>query len=343
MVPLIDVSPLFGPPGPNRDNADRAIATAANESGFLTIAGPSELVPTATSTRKAMMAVFALRDSSQHALWRNFYEPSNANIYRGWSPRSSDVGVDIYDLGPDVVSDRGGSIVSGDDPLLGATPFPTPSEMPGWRDTVASYYLAMERLGAAVMSSVARNLGVDEHHFDHAFRGGISTLRLMRYELPPVDPAVDAVTDPGVPRRGEHVDSGFVTLLCQHGVAGLAAKLRSGEWVDVPPVDGHLAVNFGGLLERWTEGRFRATPHRVISHGTTRFSIPFFYEPRADAVIEPLPVDGATPFEPFTYGDHLWAAMSKFPNFTGIADLRVPRGVKQASSFEMTGRHRLPF
>ncbi len=324
---MIDVVPLFGPPGPDRDRVDRAIADAAGESGVLTIAGPSELVPTAASTRDAMLAVFALSDASQHSLWRNFYEPSNANVYRGWSPRSSDVGVDIYDLGPDVVPDRPGWAASNDDPLLGSTPLPPPSELPRWRETVAAYYLAMELLGEAFMRSVARCVGIDGHHFDAAFTGGISTLRLMRYELSPADPTLDSAGEPDMPRRGEHVDSGFVTLLCQHGVAGLAVKLRSGEWVEVPPVDGHIAVNFGGLLERWTEGRFRATPHRVISHGTTRFSIPFFYEPRADAMIEPLPLEGSAAFEPFTYGDHVWAAMSKFPNFTGIADLRTPRGV----------------
>lgn len=328
MVPLIDVEALFGSPGPNRNRTDRAIARAASDSGFMTIAGPSELVPTNASTRDAMLAVFDLPDSSQRALWRNFYEPTHTNVYRGWSPRSGDVGVDIYDMGPDVVADRVGWAASANDPLLGPTPFPAPEALPGWQETVARYYVAMERLGEAIMRSVARSLGVDEHHFDDAFRGGISTLRLLRYELPPVD----AITEPGMPRRGEHVDSGFLTLLCQHGVAGLAAKLRSGEWVDVPPADGHLAVNFGGLLERWSEGRIRATPHRVISKGRTRFSIPFFYEPRADAVIEPLPLEGSITFEPFTYGDHLWAAMSKFPNFTGIADLRSPRGVQQSEN-----------
>ncbi len=342
VIPVIDVEALFGPSCPDRDNADRVIAATASESGFLTIAGPSELVPTAASTRDAMLAVFSLPDRGQRALWRNFYEPSNANVYRGWSPRTSEVGVDIYDMGPDIVAFGEGPVECGDDPLLGATPFPTPHELPGWHETVASYFVAMERLGAALMRSVARSLGVDEDHFDNAFRGGISTLRLLRYELQADDATNDATAtddatnkathdsthEPGMPRRGEHVDSGFVTLLCQHGVAGLAVKLRNGEWVEVPPVDGHLVVNFGGLLERWTEGRFRATPHRVISHETTRFSIPFFYEPRADAVIEPLPIEGTTPFEPFTYGDHLWTAMSKFPNFTGIADLRAPRGLK---------------
>jgi hypothetical protein len=47
-------------------------------------------------------------------------------------------------------------------------------------------------------------------------------------------------------------------------------------------------------------------------------------------VIAPLPIRDAVPFEPFSYGDHLWSAMSAFPNFTGIADLRTPRGIAAA-------------
>lgn len=63
----------------------------------------------------------------------------------------------------------------------------------------------------------------------------------------------------------ERADSGFVTLLAQDGVEGLQAKNLSGEWIDVPPADNTLAVNFGQLLERWTGGRVRATRHRVIA------------------------------------------------------------------------------
>lgn len=327
MVPLIDVVPLLGAAGRERDRADQEIASAAHNTGLFTIAGPSEIVPTAQANREALLAVFGLAPHVQRTLWRNFYDKSHPSVYRGWSPRSSDVGVDIYDMGSDVVPGRSNH-ADEDDPLLGTTPTPEHSEIPGWHEAVASYFVSMERLGAAIMCSIARVLGIDEHHFDDAFHDGISTLRLLRYELPPVDPADDLeLTDRGMPRRGEHVDSGFVTLLCQHGVAGLSAKLRNGEWVEVPPTDGHLTVNFGGLLERWTEGRIRATPHRVVSEGHTRCSIPFFYEPRADAVIEPLPIPGAASFEPFSYGDHLWKAMSKFPNFTGISDLRTPRGV----------------
>lgn len=101
------------------------------------------------------------------------------------------------------------------------------------------------------------------------------------------------------------MDSGLLTLLAQDGVAGLQARHLSGEWIDVPPVEGGLAVNFGKVLER--------------------MSIPFFYEARADAEIRPLPLDGAAQFEPFYYGDHLWATTTQFLEFKGMESLRIPR------------------
>ena len=125
--------------------------------------------------------------------------------------------------------------------------------------------------------------------------------------------------------------SGFVTLLAQDGVEGLQALAASGEWVDVPPREGTVAVNFGGLLERWTGGRIKATQHRVLSPGRQRFLDPFFYEPRVDALIEPLPLPGAAPFGPFIYGDHLWRAMLKFPTYKGMDGLRKPRGIPTAA------------
>ena len=124
-----------------------------------------------------------------------------------------------------------------------------------------------------------------------------------------------------------HVDSGFVTLLAQDGVAGLQAEDSCGRWTDVPAEEGSLAVNFGGLLERWTGGRVRATRHRVIGYGTPRYSIPFFYEPAADALIETLPLPDTPCIAPFRYGDHLWSAMMRFPEFRGLEGARIPRGV----------------
>jgi isopenicillin N synthase-like dioxygenase len=71
-------------------------------------------------------------------------------------------------------------------------------------------------------------------------------------------------------------------------------------------------------------GRIAATEHRVIGTGRERMSIPFFYEARADAEIRPLPMDAADAFEPFLYGDHLWATTTKFVEFKGMEPLRKP-------------------
>jgi isopenicillin N synthase-like dioxygenase len=325
VLEVIQIGPLFGS-GPERDHVDAAVGVAASTVGVLVISGPAELVPCGAAARGPMLRVFALAPEDQHALWRRSYAPENVAVYRGWSPRGGEIAVDIYDLGPDVAHARR---ATSDDPLLGLTPLPARRLMPGWHEAVADYYRAMERVGAALMRSLARWLGLSETFFEAAFADGISTLRLMRYELLPETAPAGAGPRPR-PGRGEHVDSGFVTLLAQHGEGGLQAQTRAGEWIEIPALDEAIVVNFGALLERWTSGRVRATPHRVISVAPTRYSIPFFFEPRADAVIAPLPIRDAVPFEPFSYGDHLWSAMSAFPNFTGIADLRTPRGIAAA-------------
>jgi len=121
-----------------------------------------------------------------------------------------------------------------------------------------------------------------------------------------------------------HTDSGFVTVLAQDGVPGLQARARDGRWIDVPARDEALAVNFGQVLERWSSGRIRATEHRVIGAGQERFSVAFFHEARADAQIRPLPIDDPQSFEPFLYGDYLWARITEFVEFRGMQGQRRP-------------------
>jgi isopenicillin N synthase-like dioxygenase len=192
----------------------------------------------------------------------------------------------------------------------------------------------MLRVGEALMHSFARSMNLPEDFFDRSFEHGISTLRLIRY--PPrvdLDQAAAHHPDVWVEREGRrchvsgaaHVDSGLVTLLAQDRVPGLQARHRAGHWIDIPPLDGTLAVNFGKVLERWSRGRMKATEHRVIGSDRERASIPFFYEARVDAAIRPLPMDPPDCFEPFLYGDHLWDRVTGFVEFHGMAGLRQAR------------------
>ncbi|MBV8449085.1 MAG: isopenicillin N synthase family oxygenase [Hyphomicrobiales bacterium] len=337
MIPLIDITPLYGKDGAQRRAADAEVMRAATGSGFITVMADSKLLPATRARRAEMLKLFLMPAQEKRKLWRQKYAPEHSNIYRGYFPLLPGPvqNAEGYDMGPDIAHSRRAD--AGDDPLLGATPFPSEEALPGWRAATADYYRALERTGQVLMASIARGLGLEERFFDGAFEGGNSTLRFLHYperDVAEIGEGATFAEHKGTTRRiigRAHVDSGFVTLLAQDGVEGLQALAASGEWVDVPPREGSVAVNFGGLLERWTGGRIKATQHRVLSPGRPRHSIPFFYEPRVDAIIEPLPLPGVEAFAPFVYGDHLWQSMLKFATYKGMDAMRKPRGIPQAA------------
>lgn len=334
MIPRIEIAPLFGPAGPGRDSVDAAIMAAARDHGFMTVTGLPEPKWLGPEIRRDLLRLFTLPQDEQRKLWRQKFDPSRTNVYRGWFPAQHNAVTckEGIDMGPDVA--YGASVIDPTDPLREETPLPEEAVLPGWRATAGGYYRAMERVARELMRSVARGLSLSETTFDRAFEGGISTLRLIRYPLRDAD-ALATIKDPDlwdthdgvrhVMSGRAHVDTGLMTLLAQDGVAGLQARSKAGDWVEVPPEEGSLAVNFGKVLDRWTGGRLKATEHRVIGVGRERFSIPFFYEPRVDLEVAPLPLPDVEPFEPFLFGDYLWATTTKFVEFHGMEGLRPPR------------------
>ncbi|MFO1091329.1 MAG: 2OG-Fe(II) oxygenase family protein [Hyphomicrobiales bacterium] len=336
MIPIIDVSSLFDGPSKARERADAAILEAAHDPGFITVTGLPDAVPSGPRTRASLLRLFALPEAEKRKLWRQKFDPARPNIYRGWFPLQD--GHATYkegiDMGPDVA--HGQALVDDNDPLREATPVPDENVLPGWLTDVSAYYRGMELTCNRLMRSIARSLNLPETAFDDMFRSGISTLRLIRYPVRTAQSFGDGSnpelwTNHNGERRyvigRPHVDSGFLTLIAQDGVDGLQARSTAGDWIDVPPLEGSFALNFGNTLESMTGGRLRATEHRVIGSSRERFSIPFFYEPRVDAVVSPLPLAGIKPFEPYLYGDHLWATTTRFVEFLGLEPLRPPRGV----------------
>ena len=332
-IPSINVGSLFHGSSRQRDFTDRSIMMAAATPGFMVVRGFPPDVPTGCVARTELLRLFQLPETETRKLWRQKFDSTRPNVYRGWFPLqtgflTSKEGIDI---GADVL--YGPAVVRSDDPLHEPTPLPSATVLPGWHASVAAYYRAMEKVSQALMRSIARGLSLNEHFFDSAFERGLSTLRLLRYPIrTDTEQAAGADPDVWVTHEGvrsyingaPHVDSGFLTLLAQDGISGLQARHRNGVWLDVPPADDGLALNFGKVLELWCNGRIRATEHRVIGCGRERMSIPFFYEARADAEISPLPMDGAGSFKPFLYGDYLWATTTQFVEFKGMESLRKP-------------------
>lgn len=332
-IPVIEVSPLFGGPGAARDEIDRQVCEAASRVGFMTIAGAPLGEAAGREARSSLLRLFGLPNDQQRRLWKKNFAPENPNLYRGWFPLESGEprSREGFEIGPDVVRELPDAA---DDLLFEPSVFPAEDQLPGWRRDAVAYYQAMESIGYALLASISRGIGIPENIFRDAFDDGISTLRLLRYPGRPdgeplaaelekyfmtwADERVEVVC-------GGHVDSGLVTILAQCDAPGLQAQATGGRWVDVPPTDDGLVINFGGLLARWTGGRVRATMHRVLSSGAERYSIPFFFEPRPNTVIAPLPLEGIEPFAPFQFGDHLWATTTKFPENHGLEHLRPAR------------------
>lgn len=145
----------------------------------------------------------------------------------------------------------------------------------------------MSRVGDELLRAIAVSLQLPEDYFDEPFRDSPAWMgKLVHY----VGGAVEAAGDQGV---GAHADYGFVTLLLQDAVGGLEVlPPGASEWTPVEPIPGALVVNLGEMLEVATEGYLAATIHRVQAPppGVDRYSVPFFWSPRLDAVIEPVPL-----------------------------------------------------
>lgn len=97
----------------------------------------------------------------------------------------------------------------------------------------------MERVGKILVTVLAESLDLEKDYFtkgccsDH-----MGTLGLMHY------PEVSRKDTWGV---GQHTDYGFLTMLMQHG-AGLQAKTRKDEWVDVHPIPNTFVINIGDII-----------------------------------------------------------------------------------------------
>ncbi len=58
----------------------------------------------------------------------------------------------------------------------------------------------------------------------------------------------------------------------------------------MPYVPNSFVVNSGDMMHRWTNGRYKSTPHRALPPvGRDRYAIPYFFGPHFDTMIDCLP------------------------------------------------------
>ena len=113
---------------------------------------------------------------------------------------------------------------------------------------------------------------------------------------------------------GSHTDSECFTILHQTR-PGLQVMNSQGDWFDVAPLDGTFVVNTGDILETWSNGHFKSSPHRVLNVAAERYSLPLFFAPDFDVEVAPLK-NFVTPPHPSAYpplisGKHILSEYAK--------------------------------
>jgi Isopenicillin N synthase and related dioxygenases len=217
--------------------------------------------------------------------------------------------------------DDGHPLVKAGTPMHGRNLFP--SQIPLFRETVLGYTVAMTELGHTLMEGIALSLGLEASYFtDRYTKDPLILFRIFHY------PAITSLPE-DEPRWGvgEHTDYGVLTILKQDDSGGLQVKSRSG-WMAARPLTGAFVCNIGDMLDRMTGGRYRSTPHRVLSPTQRdRLSFPFFFDPNFNAEVQPIELNEVlrddkherwdrTSVHDFsgTYGEYLLGKVSKvFP------------------------------
>jgi len=174
-----------------------------------------------------------------------------------------------------------------------------PSNLLGFKEVVLDYLGQIEKLGRSFLPLWAASLNLPHDYFEKYFATPHTGLTLLHY--PPQKKIGDRQY--GI---APHTDNAFMTFLAQANISGLAVRMPSGHWRAVDIIPGTLLVNTGNVMVRWTNGEYLSTKHRVINFNEVdRYSIPVFFGPSGDAVVEVVPTcqgpNRQAKFEPATY------------------------------------------
>ncbi|MBA1272341.1 2-oxoglutarate and iron-dependent oxygenase domain-containing protein [Stutzerimonas azotifigens] len=281
-LPIIDIAPLYRSDESGHLEVARQIDSACREWGFFYIKGHPISVE-----RLAALTDYARRFFAQSSDEKLRIDITKSSHHRGYGAiateqldpsRPSDL-KETFDMGFHMPSDHP-DVLAGK-PLRGPNRHP---DMDGWQALVEGHYRDMQDLACTLLRAIALALGIERDFFDRRFVEPISVFRMIHY------PPRNTASSEDQQGAGAHTDYGCVTLLHQDQAGGLQVQNVRGEWIDAPPIEDTYVVNIGDMMARWSNDRYKSTPHRVVSPlGVDRYSMPFFAEPHPDTEISCLP------------------------------------------------------
>jgi len=271
MIPRIDAQAFLA------DDVDvvAQVRVAAREIGFLTVHNSPIPIDDIKDVFAAYAGFFALPAAQKNAV-----NMAQTGSNRGWGASGSEQ-VDP-DANPDYkqVFDCGFEIDGSE--LAAYAPNQWPEVPAEFRVLIENYYARALAFSGDLLAAIVGAIGEDAAYFRTQFDQPMALLRGNYY---PPRPANAGSKDFGI---ATHTDYGCLTLLAMDGTPGLEVRKRGGGWIPVSAPVGEFVINFGEMLEMWTQKRVVATPHRVVGGTDERMSIPLFYNPNATANVAPI-------------------------------------------------------
>eukprot|EP00040_Diaphanoeca_grandis_P017581 m.91924 g.91924 ORF g.91924 m.91924 type:complete len:440 (+) comp26510_c0_seq2:129-1448(+) len=160
---------------------------------------------------------------------------------------------------------------------------------PPYEQVLDTLYERQNVLGSALLEAFGEMLGLQPTIFKKMFEqgdGDFGTIRLLRYPGGELSEEEAAKANIGI---SAHTDFEAFTLMHQDA-PGLQFMPANGDgWIDAPVRPKEFVVIVGDVLERFTNGMLKATPHRVALTPHARCSIIRFNGVAPGTIIAPLP------------------------------------------------------
>lgn len=279
-IPVLDLAQLDEGPGA-RAQLFSEMREACETTGFFYARNHG--VPAAASDRifEQCHRLFALPKAdlqelamTRSPLYRGFLEVGQ----RGTNlQRPPDI-LEAFNLGQDYGPDHPGVIAR--KPLHGPNQWP---DLPGFKEAVEEWQGEMHRLMHTILRATCGAMDLSYEQIGPWFEKPLCQMRLLHY--PPQPPEIGHMMG-----ARPHQDTSFMTILLQDDRGGLEVEARNGEWLQAPPRPDMFVVNVGEYLELLTSGVCYPAKHRVVNRsGRDRYSVPFFFSPNFDTVVDPLP------------------------------------------------------
>ncbi|KAI3395001.1 hypothetical protein diail_1890 [Diaporthe ilicicola] len=206
----------------------------------------------------------------------------------------------------------------------GANIWPSETDLPGFFEKIREYHGEVGRFWVTMREflicadsntkvlTLARHLlrlfalamGLEESYFDGMTTHPGTIGRLLYYPPQKPRPTSDPANDEDEIGLGAHTDYECFTLLLSDSNPGLEvlsptpdAVSGRPKWISAPapPNCQALTVNIADFFERWTNGQFKSTVHRVVNRSPekARYSVPFFFSVNYDQKVSTLPSPGS--------------------------------------------------